>query len=91
VLEEVWLILYVDGSSIVKGGGVTKMLKILLEGPNNMLIEKSLHLNFKSSNNQVEYEVLIFGLALAKDMGVTKIICLTNSRLIVGHLIESIR
>jgi len=56
-----------------------------------MLIEKSLHLNFKSSNNQVEYEVLIFGLALAKDMGVTKIICLTNSRLIVGHLIESIR
>ncbi|WVZ03696.1 hypothetical protein V8G54_024502 [Vigna mungo] len=37
----------------------------VLEGPNNVLIEKSLHFNFKTSNNQVEYESIIVGLNLA--------------------------
>jgi len=51
-------ILFVDGSSNTKGGGAS----IVLQGPNNLLLEQSLQFGFKTSNNQVEYEALIVGL-----------------------------
>jgi len=44
--ENQWT-LHVDGSSNPKGVGVG----IVLEGPNDILIEKSLHFAFKTSNN----------------------------------------
>ena len=31
----------------------------MIEGPNNILIEKSLHFAFKTSNNQAEYEAIL--------------------------------
>lgn len=45
-----------------KGRGVG----IVLEGPNNTLIEHSLAFKFKVSNHHIEYEALIGGLTLAK-------------------------
>ena len=59
-----WL-LSVDGSSNQQGseGGV------ILEGPNGLLIEQALRFAFKANNNQAEYEVLIAGMLLAKEMG----------------------
>jgi len=51
--------LYVDGSSNPEGAGVG----IVLESPNDILIEKYLHFAFKSSNNQVEYEAILAGLS----------------------------
>ena len=45
--EDQWT-LHVDGSSNPKGAGAG----IVLEGPNDILIEKSLHFAFKTSNNQ---------------------------------------
>jgi len=65
-LEEDQWTLYVDGSSNSKGAGVN----IVFEGPNDILIEKSLHFAFKTSNNQVEYEVILAGLSLAREVGV---------------------
>jgi len=47
--------LYVDGSFNQKG----TVADIVLEGPNDILIEKSLHFAFKTSNNQAEYEAII--------------------------------
>ena len=41
---------------------------------------------FKTSNNQVEYEALIACLILARDMGALKVICKSDSQLIVGHI-----
>ena len=41
-------ILYVDNASNIKGNGIW----IILEGPNNITLEQSLKLSFKSSNNQ---------------------------------------
>ena len=62
--ETIW-ILHVDGSSSKKGGGAG----IVLEGPKNIQIEQSLRFGFPTSNNQAEYEALIAGLLLAKDVG----------------------
>jgi len=76
------LTLHVDGSSNPKGtdGG------IVLEGPNDILIEKSLHFAFKVSNNQAEYEAILTGLSLAREVGVKSFTCKTDSKLTMGHL-----
>jgi len=72
-IEDQWT-LHVDGSSNPRGLGAD----IVLEDPNDILIEKSLHFAFKTSNNQAEYEAIIAGLSLAHEVGVKK--------LTVGHL-----
>jgi len=41
---------------------------IVLEGPGDMLIEESLYFGFNESNNKTEYEALIDGMLLAKEM-----------------------
>jgi len=74
--------LYIDGSSNPKGAGAS----IVLEGPNDILIEKSLHFAFKTSNNQVEYEAIIAGLSLAREVGVKMLTCKIDSKLTMGHL-----
>ena len=74
--------LYVDGSSNPKGVGVG----IVLEGPNDILIEKSLHFAFKTSNNQAEYETILASLSLARDVGVKTLTSKTYAKLTVGHL-----
>ena len=58
----------------------------MLEGPNNILIEKSLHFSFKTSNNQAEYEAILAGLSLAREVGIKLLTCKIDSRLTVGHL-----
>jgi len=72
----------VDGSSNAKGGGAG----VVLEGPGDLLVEQSLRFGFKVSNNQAEYEALIAGLELARDMGATDIVCRSDSQLTVGHV-----
>jgi len=54
-----------DGSSNQLGSGAG----VILEGPNGVLIEQSLRFAFKANNNQAEYEALIAGILLAKEMG----------------------
>jgi len=80
-IEDQWT-LQVDGSSNPKGA----QAGIILEGPNDILIEKSLHFAFKTSNNQAEYEVILAGLSLAREVGVKTLTCKTDSKLTVGHL-----
>jgi len=79
--ENLWT-LYVGGSSNPKGTGAG----IILEGPNDILIEKSLHFAFKTSNNQAEYEAILVGLSLAHKVGVKTLMCKTHSKLTVGYL-----
>jgi len=67
--EDQWT-LYVDGSSNPKEVGAD----IVLEGPNDVLVEKSLHFAFRTSNNQ------------AREVGVKSLTCKTDSKLTVGHL-----
>ena len=58
----------------------------MLEGPKDILIEKSLHFAFKTSNNQAEYEAILDDLSLACEVGVKTLTCKTDSKLTVGHL-----
>ena len=58
----------------------------MLEGPNDILIEKSLHFAFKTSNNQAEYEAILASLSLAREVGVKMLTCKTDSKLTMGHL-----
>jgi len=58
-------VLSVDGSSNQQGNEVD----VILEGSNGLLIEQALRFTFKASNNQVEYEALIAGILLTKEMG----------------------
>jgi len=60
--------------------------RIVLEGPNDILIEKSLHFAFRTSNNQVKYKAILTGLSLAPEVGVKTLTCKTDSKLTVGHL-----
>ena len=69
-IEDQWT-LHVDGSSNPKG----VVVGIVLEGPNDILIEKSLHFAFKTSNNQAEYEAILVGLSLAQEVGVKTLTC----------------
>nr|KYP47968.1 Transposon Ty3-I Gag-Pol polyprotein [Cajanus cajan] len=77
----VWT-LHVDGSSNQQGSGAG----IILEGPDKMLVELSLRFGFKASNNQAEYEALLAGLRLAKDLSVTRVKCWSDSQVVTGQV-----
>jgi len=74
-------VLSVDGSSNQQGSGAG----ITLEGP-NVLIEQALRFAFKASNNQVEYEALIAGMLLAKEMGAQSLLAKSDSQLVTGQV-----
>ena len=75
-------VLSVDGSSNQQGSGAG----VILEGPNDVLIEQSLRFAFKASNNQAEYEALIAGILLAKEMGVRVLMAKSDSLLVTGQV-----
>ena len=51
---------YVDGASNQKGSGVG----LVLTSPEKFAIKKSLRLDFPATNNEVEYEALLEGMAM---------------------------
>nr|KYP55843.1 Retrovirus-related Pol polyprotein from transposon opus [Cajanus cajan] len=55
---------------------------IILEGPMGVTLEQSMHFVFRASNNQAEYEALLAGLRLAGDIGVRRLICRTDSKIV---------
>jgi len=57
-----------------------------LEGPNGLLIEQALRFAFKASNNQAEYEALVVGMLLAKEMGARSLLVKSDSLLITGQV-----
>ncbi|WJX58397.1 hypothetical protein P8452_43858 [Trifolium repens] len=75
--EQPWT-LSVDGASNIKGSGAG----VVLEGPDGVLIEQSLRFAFKASNNQAEYEALIAGMKLAKEMDITDLKAKSDSQLV---------
>jgi len=61
---------------------------VQLEGPSEIIIEQAMKFEFKTSNNQAKYEVIIAGLHLAGKLEVTELIYKSDSRLMVGQLTE---
>jgi ribonuclease HI len=80
-IEWKWVI-YVDGSLTRKDGGAGIML-ITLEGEK---LKGSLKLEFRTTNNEAEYEAVIAGLGLALEMGAESMEVQSDSQVIVGHI-----
>ncbi|KAL5564335.1 hypothetical protein UlMin_027499 [Ulmus minor] len=77
--------LTVDGSSNVNGAGIG----LVLTSPEGDLIQQAIRYGFKATNNEAEYEALIAGLNLAKDMGIKKLSIRSDSQLVVNQLLGS--
>jgi len=75
-------VLYIDGSSNQQGSGVG----VILEGPNGLLIVQALRFAFKATNNQAEFEALIAGMLLAKEMGAKGLRAKSDSLLVTGQV-----
>jgi len=75
-------VLSVDGSSNQQGSEAG----VILEGPNELLIEQALRFAFKANNNQVKYEALIAGMLLAKEMDVQNLLAKSDFLLVTGQV-----
>ncbi|KAI5317310.1 hypothetical protein L3X38_037017 [Prunus dulcis] len=71
--------LFVDGSSNAQGCGAG----LVLVSPNKIALEYALCLKFQASNNEAEYEALLAGLRLAKEMDPKQIQIFSDSQLVV--------
>ncbi|KAM1500023.1 hypothetical protein ACFX10_022634 [Malus domestica] len=67
--NEDFLHLHVDGMSNYKGSGAGVVLVI----PDGSMLEQAITLGFKAFNNEAEYEALLAGLQMAKDLRVKKL------------------
>ncbi|GAV57846.1 RVT_3 domain-containing protein [Cephalotus follicularis] len=72
--------LFMDGSSCVSSSGAG----LVLISPDRWTIEYALRFGFKATNNEAEWEALIFGLTIAKHLEVQKIEASSDSQLVVG-------
>ena len=71
--------LYVDGSSNEGGSGAG----LILISPEGHQMHCALRFGFKASNNEAEYEALIAGLKLAREMKVESLKIYNDSQLVV--------
>ncbi|XP_057791071.1 uncharacterized protein LOC131008197 [Salvia miltiorrhiza] len=74
--------LYVDGSSNMRGS----WLGLVLISPQGDTVEQSIRCQFKATNNEAEYEAMLAGLGLAKEMGVKRINVFSDSQLVVNQM-----
>nr|KAJ0211608.1 hypothetical protein LSAT_V11C400219340 [Lactuca sativa] len=74
--------LYTDGASSREGSGAGLILTSL-EGEK---VTYALRFDFHTSNNEAEYEALLVGLRLAKQMGAKVVTALTDSRLAANQI-----
>ena len=56
---------------------------IVLTSPKGDKLRYTLQIHFAASNNVAEYEALIHGLRLAKELGIRRILCYGDSDLVV--------
>ncbi|CAL2265890.1 unnamed protein product [Prunus armeniaca] len=75
-------ILHVDGSANQQGCGAG----LVLTTPDGGKVEYALRFNFRTSNNEEEYEALLAGLRLAKSMSERQISIHSDSQLIVNQI-----
>ena len=72
--------MYVDSTTNQRGFGVG----LVLIPPKRATIEKSLRLGFSATNNEIEYEALLQGMAMVQKMGGKVVEMFSDSRPVVG-------
>ena len=70
----IW-VLYIDGASNAQGSGVS----LILTNFEGIITEYALRFNFKTLNNQAEYEALLAGLKIAKELDIENLKIFTDS------------
>jgi ribonuclease HI len=58
----------------------------MLFTPEGEELNDSLRLEFRTTNNEAEYEAVIAGLGLALELGAESVEILSDSQVIVGHI-----
>ncbi|SPT16378.1 unnamed protein product [Triticum aestivum] len=85
VLDSTHWLMHFDGLKMRIGLGAG----IVLTSPKGDKLRYTLQIHFVASNNVVEYEVLVHGLQLAKEIGICRVLCYGDSDLVVhqssGH------
>jgi ribonuclease HI len=71
--------MHFDGSKTIHGLGAG----IVLSSPKNDQLRYVLQIHFAASNNVAEYEALVHGLKVSKDIGIRRIICFGYSNLVI--------
>jgi ribonuclease HI len=77
-LEDQW-VLYVDGASSQQRSGA----RVAVISPQGDVLNYALHLIFPMTNNIVEYEAMIVGLKLVKELGAREVRLYSDSQLAV--------
>ena len=67
--------MHTDGSSNRQVGGAS----VILLSPEGDVVECMVHLNFPTTNNEVEYKALVAGLDFAKAAGATSVVIYYDS------------
>jgi ribonuclease HI len=71
-----------DGSKMLGGLGAG----VILTSPKGDKVQYVLQMHFHTSNNVTEYEALVHGLKLAKEIGIQRILCFEDSDLVVHQV-----
>nr|GEX29398.1 reverse transcriptase domain-containing protein [Tanacetum cinerariifolium] len=77
--------LFTDGASSLKGSGAG----LVLIGPSGIEYTYVLRLTFPSTNNKAEYEALLAGLRIARQMNISNIEVKVDSRLVASQINRS--
>ena len=80
-LTSIW-VLHIDGASNAQGSEVG----LILTNFEGVITEYTFRFNFKASNNQVEYEALLVGLKIIKELDIDSLKVFTDSQLIAGQI-----
>ncbi|XP_042423234.1 uncharacterized protein LOC122010827 [Zingiber officinale] len=82
--EETWKV-YVDGSATHQGSGVG----VLLISPQGDILQLAVRLNFRSTNNEAEYEALLAGLQASRHVGAARVIIYSDSQLVTQQVADN--
>nr|GEU61586.1 reverse transcriptase domain-containing protein [Tanacetum cinerariifolium] len=80
-LLETW-ILFTDRSSCIDGSRAG----LIITNPKGMEFTYALRFRFNATNNEAEYEALIAGLRIARQIGVQNLQANVNSKLVANHV-----
>ena len=75
-------VLHFDGSKVKEGLGAG----VVLTSPKGDQLKYVLQIHFEASNNVAEYEALVHGLKVAKEIGIRRIQCFGDSDLVVQQV-----
>ena len=79
--SEYW-VMHFDGSRMLQGSGAG----VVLRNPLGDKLRYVLQIHFKATNNVVEYETLLHGLHIARDLDVQRVLCYGDSDMVAQQV-----